>query len=264
MRNIAALVSYMGTAYSGFQRQKTGLGVQEEIEKALLKLTGEIITINAAGRTDAGVHGLGQVISFKTMSTIPADKLHMAFNSILPYDIRVLQTRDMPDEFHARFSAKNKIYSYLVNINRVSDPIMAPISWHFPRRIDMDAVRQAAEIIVGEHDFSGFCAAGSPVKNKVRHVMDLKVEENEGLLRISVQANGFLYNMVRIIVGTLMEAGLGKLQISDIEKIFHEKNRVIAGMTAPPQGLCLIWVDYGPFSFEKTIIKGINPFNCSM
>ena len=264
MRNIAAVISYNGSAYCGFQVQKNGLGIQEVIEQALMKITGEKIRINAAGRTDAGVHAMGQVINFHTASLIPEEKLHMALNSVLPSDIRVIQAKDVDDEFHARFNAIKKTYAYLINTNRIADPLIAPICWHIPRKIDVTAARSAAEKIVGVHDFTGFCAAGSPIKDKVRNVMDLSIEEKDGLIRICVTADGFLYNMVRIIVGTLIEVGMGKLDLADIEKIFCENNRNIAGMTAPSRGLCLMWVEYRAFSLEKTIIKGINPFNCSM
>lgn len=247
MRNIKVTCAYDGTSYHGFQEQRgTGLGtVQEEIEKALQGLSGSPIRVIGAGRTDAGVHARGQVVNFTTQSwNIPVDKIALALNGVLPRDIAVLEASQESAVFHARFSAKAKTYCYSIQNARLPDPFLRRYSYFVPRHLDTDAMAAAGEILVGSHDFASFKAEGTPVKSTERKIFSLGLVVTEELVKIYVRGNGFLYNMVRIIAGTLLEVGLKKYPPQHVEDILLGRNRVLAGPTVPPQGLCLMSVEY--------------------
>lgn len=238
-RNIKLTLMYDGTAYHGFQRQKNGITIQECLENAIFKITGEKATVTGCGRTDAGVHAAAYVANFFTVSSIECEKLPFALNANLPDDIRVFGAEDMEENFHARYSAKRKTYAYKIVNRPFSDVFLSRYSWFYPAKLDIEKMKLAAEKIVGKHDFAAFMAAGSPVLSTVRTVFSLKVSEKNSVINIEICADGFLYNMVRIIVGTLVYAGCGKINPDDVSDIILSGDRVRAGVTAPPQGLMM-------------------------
>jgi len=246
MRNIRIIIEYDGTNYKGWQMQKNGPSIQEEIQKALKKITGEDINIIGAGRTDAGVHARGQTANFHTISRIPADRFAWALNSVLNEDIVIKKSEEVSLDFHSRFDAKSKLYSYTIHRGLFPPAIMRNYVYHvnYGKHIDMDKLRKAAACFVGTHDFKGFMASGSKVKNTVRTIYDIKIEEEGELIKLFFHGNGFLYNMVRIITGTILYASIGKIDINQIPDIFETGDRVMAGITVPPHGLCLEKVYY--------------------
>ena len=237
-------VEYDGTAYAGWQIQKNDVTVQEMIEKALLPLGKGRIAVFGAGRTDSGVHAKGQVGHFDIESNIPPEKFAFILNSRLPKDIRIKETSLAPDDFHCRFSAKGKRYIYrIVNAPHAS-ALYERFTTHVPERLDLEKMREAAQYIMGTHDFAAFCAAGSSVKTTVRTVSRLDVVKNGEILEIIVEGNGFLYNMVRIIAGTLIDVGKGKKSPALVKEIIDGKVRKEAGMTAEAKGLTMDEVFY--------------------
>jgi len=249
MKNrIALRLSYDGTNYAGWQRQKNAVTVQEVVEAALLKLTGEQITIAGASRTDAGVHASGQVAHFDTASSIPGDRFCLALNTFLPPDIRVMSSTQADADFHSRFNAVRKTYRYTICNAPVAHALYNNRAWHVRPPLDTNAMRKAAESLIGEHDFAAFRAAGGqPVRSTVRRVEHVELQlpsPDENLLNLVITGSGFLYNMVRIIAGTLVYVGMGKLPPDVISQMIATKNRKLGGPTAPPQGLILCSVEY--------------------
>ncbi|MDN5302362.1 MAG: tRNA pseudouridine38-40 synthase [Thermoanaerobacteraceae bacterium] len=242
--NVKILLEYDGTNYHGWQRQKNARSIQEVLEEAISAITGEKIRVNGAGRTDAGVHAAGQVANFKTNTRIPVEKLPYAINSRLPVDIVVKEARMVSEEFHARLSAKAKVYSYTIYNAPFPSPLLRNYTYFFPLPLDMGAMKEAASQFVGLHDFSAFRASGSPVKSSVRQINRLEINRCQDLIKIEIEANGFLYNMVRIIAGTLLDAGLHKINPGEVASIIRSGDRDRAGKTLPPQGLCLLKVVY--------------------
>jgi len=239
-------IAYKGTNYAGWQRQENANTVQEEIEKALSKLYKEPAAVLGASRTDAGVHALGQKCVFTAPADcIPMNKLPFALNSYLPVDISVTEAKEVSNEFHPIFDAKAKTYIYKIYNGVFRNPLLDDTSWHIYRKLNTEHMNEAAAAFIGEYDFSAFCAAGGSAKTFVRRInyADVYTEENE-LICFEVNGNGFLYNMVRIIAGTLVYVGLGKIGKSAIADIIKSKDRKQAGITAPPQGLCLKEVYY--------------------
>lgn len=250
-----AVISYDGTSYVGWQRQLNGMSVQEKMEIALGKIFGATTSCTASGRTDAGVHAEGQVIHFDADTSIPTDKIPYAVNTELPDDISMLQCEETRDDFNARFSAKRKTYRYslyssphrLATLNKNHTHIISPLN--------VEDMKKAAEHIVGQHDFKCFEASGSVVKSTVRTVFSLdiavtKLPAIKGIafdpvkLDITITGNGFLYNMVRIIAGTLVYVGMGKIAPDEVKDIILSKDRTKAGKTLPPEGLTLVSVEY--------------------
>jgi len=248
LRNIKLTIAYDGTNYHGFQEQRgTGLlTVQEVLEKCLYRLAGREIRVTGAGRTDAGVHARGQVVNFNACGwNIPTERIVLALNGMLPADIAALKAEDVEPQFHARFSALAKTYRYTIYNSRIPSPFWRLYSYFVPRPLDVEAMARAAKKLEGTHDFAAFQAAGSPVKNTVRTLYSVDVcREGEELIHLIFRGNGFLYNMVRIMVGTLVEVGLGKREPDDIPDILASRDRTRAGPTAPPGGLCLERVEY--------------------
>jgi len=244
MSRILLTVEYDGLAYAGWQRQKNALAVQQVVEEALSKLTRENVVISGASRTDAGVHALGQRAHFDTQSRIPADKFSYALNTMLPADIRISNSEAVENDFHARFSAKGKHYRYLIWDAPHAGALNRNTHAHCIYPLNDDAMRRAAQALVGTHDFSAFAASGSVVKDCVRtiHRVEMRREGNE--VRMDIWGNGFLYNMVRIIAGTLMLIGTGKLEENAFEKAIQSKSRLDLGVTAPAHGLTLMEVFY--------------------
>lgn len=253
VRNIRFVVSYDGTAYSGFQTQPSGNTIQDQLEAAIRMLTGEEVKLTASGRTDAGVHARGQVCNFHTHSSIPVERWSLALNSRLPKDIVVVGADEVPYEFHARKSAKRKTYRYTIRTGRFPDVFQRAFQFHHPARLDAAAMREAIECLEGEHDFTSFCSVKTEAESHVRTIYEANLEDipesgetahPAGLLRISITGNGFLYNMVRIIVGTLIEIGEGKRPSSEMRDILLAKERDRAGPTAVAHGLMLWRVEY--------------------
>jgi len=246
MRNIKLIIEYDGTNYCGWQAQENGPSIQAEIEKALLAVTGEKIRINGSGRTDAGVHARGQVANFMTGSRVPGDKFTYALNNMLPRDIVIKNSKEVPFDFHARFSAIGKKYSYLINNSKFPSAILRNHVYHvnYCERLDISKIEKAAEAFIGTYDFSGFMASGSKVKDAVRTIYELSIEKEKEMIRFNYKGNGFLYNMVRIITGTLLYAGIGKIDPEDMKNIILSKDRGRAGITVPACGLYLEEVYY--------------------
>ncbi len=245
-RNIRLLVEYDGTSYHGFQVQEdTSLPtIQGELEAAITTICGESIRITGSGRTDAGAHALGQVVNFHTSASVPTGRFPIALNSVLPRDIRIRQAESVPLSFHARFDATAKTYLYVVDNRPYSSAFLRNYVYHVPQPLDIAAIKAAAELLVGTMDYASFQSSGSSVKTSVRTVYHLGVDPKGGVIRFSIRANGFLYNMVRNIVGTLLEVGKGKLTIEEIPAILAAHDRSQAGPTAPAQGLYLVAVEY--------------------
>lgn len=247
MRNIKLTIAYDGTNYHGFQEQKrTGLPtIQEELERRLSGLAGRKVQVIGAGRTDAGVHARGQVVNFDARGwNIPTERIPLALNGVLPGDMAVLAAVDVADHFHARFSARAKEYRYSIHNSRIPDPFLKRYSFFFPRPLDLEDIREAAEHLAGRHDFSAFKAEGTPVKCAVRNLYEIKIVRSGDMIYLAFQGEGFLHHMVRIITGTLLEVGLKKLSPGVIPDILASGDRTRAGPTAPPQGLCLMEVFY--------------------
>lgn len=246
MRNIMMVIEYDGTNYHGFQKQAgSGLAtIQETLEEALHRLTGEEPVVTGAGRTDAGVHAFGQVINFHTGASIPAGRFPYALNTFLPPDITAREAREVPADFHAQFAAKSKRYRYTIYNARIPSPLNRLYSLHVPVKLDVAAMRSAARLLVGEHDFAAFRAAGSSAKTTVRHLTRLDVEANGPFIYITAEADGFLYNMVRIITGTLLYVGKGKLTPEDVRSALESGDRTRTGPTVPPHGLTMLEVKY--------------------
>lgn len=244
MRNIKLTLQYDGTAYHGWQMQKNAPTVQEELSRAIERITGSKPQIVGSSRTDAGVHAKKFVCNFKTEASVPAERIPTALNTYLPKDIVCLSAEDADSDFNARFSAKKKCYTYYILNSKQPDAFWCDYSWHFPYKIDLSKMKQASRAFLGRHDFLGFAASGFTVKTTVREIYSLDIEKNGDLIKITVTGDGFLYNMVRIMAGTLAFAGCGKIDPESMEEIIASKDRKRAGITAPPQGLFLTEVYY--------------------
>lgn len=244
MSRIKMIIEYDGSNYHGFQIQTNAHTIQAEIEYNLGKLTGEKIAIISAGRTDTGVHAAGHVIAFDSNATIPPEKWRFALNSFLPPDIRVLKSEAVAANFHPRFDAISKSYTYLIYRQEQGEIFIRNHAWCNGEKLDIAAMQKACQIITGRHNFKSFCASGSSVKSFERDVKKCVLYYNEPFLNMEICADGFLYNMVRIIMGTLIEVGRGNYPAEHVEKIIAAQNRNEAGMTVPAQGLYLLRVDY--------------------
>jgi tRNA pseudouridine38-40 synthase len=244
-RNIRLLLEYDGTRYHGWQRQRGDLSLQQVLEKALERLTGEPVKLIGSGRTDAGVHALGQVANFRTTSAIALKAFHEGLNSMLPYDLAVLEAREVPLEFHARKAVLSKTYEYRI-LNRLSrSPLHHHYGWWVSPPLNLGAMAKAAALLVGEHDFSAFRASGSGNRNPVRQIFSARWQTHPGgWLIFSITGNGFLRGMVRSLVGTMVEIGKGKAMPSLLAELLQSGERRRAGPTAPPQGLYLVEVTY--------------------
>ena len=246
MRRIHLIVEYDGTAYAGWQRQANAMTVQEKLERAILKLTGEEICVSGASRTDAGVHALGQSAHFDTESRIPADKFSFALNTMLPPDIRVTRSEEVSPEFHARFSTKGKRYRYLFHAAPHAGALTRNTHAHVIYPLDVEKMQAEAQDLVGTHDFAAFAANGSVVKDTVRTIYRAEVTREGSEIRLIVEGSGFLYNMVRIIAGTLIGVGSGKLEPGAFRRAIASGDRLDLGITAPAHGLTLMEVFYDP------------------
>jgi tRNA pseudouridine38-40 synthase len=253
MRNIRLKLAYDGTNYHGFQRQPEAHGptIQGALETAWARLVEEEITLVAAGRTDAGVHASGQVVNFRTAARIPEEKIPKAFNSVLPRNIRILQAECVPDEFNARWSAKWKRYDYLIDNDIIPDVFKRLYAWHVPIPLDAGQMQTAANLFEGRHNFKTFAASGGDSRTFERTIYRCLVRKEDGLIKVSCVGDGFLYHMVRIIVGTLRDVGLSRISPQEIPEIIASQERKRAAMIAPACGLTLTYVNYtGESPFE--------------
>ena len=244
MPTIKLTLEYEGTAYSGWQQQPHHPTVQAQVEQALRQITQQDISVVGAGRTDAGVHALGQIASFHTDKILPPAKWASALNRYLPKDIAVLQSEQVADSFHARFSAKGKIYEYRIRLHPYRSALLRHRVWHITTNLDLSRMQQGIPWFIGEHDFSSFEGPRSGAKDQMCRVVDMAIHQQETLLTIRLEANRFLKQMVRAIVGTLVEIGRKRRSPEDIQAIIQARDRRAAGETAPPQGLYLVKVLY--------------------
>ncbi len=242
---ILLTVAYDGTAYCGWQRQKNGDTVQERLETVLSCLLGQGVTLLGSSRTDAGVHAKGLRACFTVDDLlVPLQKLPMIINNALPRDIVVTHARLVSENFHPQYDAISKTYQYSILNAPYPDPFLRNYSWFVPSRLDYESMCRAAEFFVGTHDFSAFCATGSSAKTTTRTIFSSRLSRQDDLITYTVKGGGFLYNMVRIITGTLVYVGLGKIAPQAVAAIILSKDRTLAGKTAPPNGLTLLQVNY--------------------
>ena len=244
MRNIRLTIEYDGKEFNGWQKQPNKLNIQGNLEKVISDLTKEKIEIIGSGRTDAGVHALGQVANFKTNSNIPIEKFAIAINSRIKQSIRIKKAEEVDERFHSRYNCKRKTYRYIINTSETGSAIYRNLEYNIKMQLDVKKMQEAVKFFVGEHDFSAFKSSGTSSKSSVRTIYNAKVEQDGERIIIELTGNGFLYNMVRIISGTLVEVGLNKIKPEDITKIIESKNRQNAGKTLPPCGLYLVSVEY--------------------
>ncbi len=244
MRNLKLLITYDGTDFSGWQRQPDRRTVQQVLEEAIGRLTGVEPPTNASGRTDAGVHALGQVVHFYTISAHPPAVFVKALNAMLPPDVRVLGAWEMPQSFHATLDAKSKMYRYVLDNGPVADPFRLRYSDHVYLPLNVEAMNRAAQALAGRHDFHSFETNWPNRTSSVRTIYRIEVVRLGELVHIEVEADGFLYNMVRAITGTLVQVGIGRWPEGRVAEALQSEDRRAAGPTAPPQGLFLVRVTY--------------------
>ncbi len=248
VRNIKLKIAYDGTNYYGWQTQLNRATIQETIEKAISVVMKQEVNLAGSGRTDSGVHALGQVANFTADTNIPREKIKIALNANLPEDIRIMESDDVPLSFNSRFDAHNKTYMYQIYNDRVWNPFYSRYSCFVPANLDFERMEAAVKCLVGTHDFRGFMASGSNVKTTVRTVYEARLtrdEKEDKLIKLYINGNGFLYNMVRIIAGTLIDIGKGIKSPDCIESAIKTTDRTLLGQTAEPQGLFLMNVNYG-------------------
>ena len=229
----------------GWQKQPDKLNIQGTIEKAIEEITGEEVDLTASGRTDRGVHALGQVANFKTNSNIPVEKIPIALNTKLKKSIRILSAEEVDEKFHSRLTCKKKTYRYVINNSEYGTAIYRNLETHIPMKLDVKKMKEAVKNFEGEHDFKAFKSSGTSSKSSIRTIYKADViQMPNDRIYIELTGNGFLYNMVRIITGTLVEVGVGKIEPKEIESIIKSGKRENAGKTLPPQGLYLVKVEY--------------------
>jgi tRNA pseudouridine38-40 synthase len=245
MRNIKILIEYDGTNYQGWQVQPKGPTIQGMLEEKLSRLTGERIHLIGSGRTDSGVHAFGQVAHFKTQSQMDIRTIQRALNSLLPPDIVIQEVEEVDESFHARKHSKSKVYEYRILNRNLRSAFHRGYVWYIPQKLNLIEMKKATQGLIGEHDFSAFRTVGSPTRTAVRRVIRAEWKRGrDGLIRFEIEANGFLKQMVRSIIGTLVEIGKGRMKASDFRQIMNSKDRKKAGPTAPAQGLFLKEVKY--------------------
>ncbi len=245
MRNIKLTIEYDGKDFNGWQKQPNKLNIQGTIEKAIERITGKEVELMASGRTDRGVHALAQVANFKTDSKLPIEKFPIAINSNIKNSIRIKDAEEVDENFHSRLSCKKKTYRYVINNSKYGSSIYRNLETHIPVKLNVNKMKEAIKYFEGEHDFKAFKASGTSNKSSVRTIYKGEVIKKEDeRIWIELTGNGFLYNMVRIIAGTLVDVGLGKIEPIEIKDIIKSKDRQKAGKTLAPQGLFLVKVEY--------------------
>jgi tRNA pseudouridine38-40 synthase len=248
-RYIAFIVAYDGTRFCGFQRQTNGPSIQGELERVLQLVMKEPVSLVMAGRTDAGVHARGQCCRFTTTNAVPVERVPAALNRLLDKAVRVLSAREVDADFHPRYSAKSRVYRYLIDNAPMANPLTRHVAGHLRDELNVTAMQEAAHVFIGEHDFAAWQSAGSPSGSTVRMMKKLSVRRRHDvlgsdLIEIEIEANAFLYQMVRNIVGALIEVGRGRLTAEDIQRLTAGRDRTVCPPPAPPQGLCLVKVKY--------------------
>jgi len=243
MRTIALTIEYDGAAYVGWQLQPNGLAVQEVVEKALAEILGHEVRVHASGRTDAGVHARGMMAHFQTDTSLPLKAFREGVNSFLPQDVAIREVREMPVDFHARFAAKGKWYRYTIYRGEVRSPLAARSAWYLRGSFDLELMRKAAASLVGEHDFRAFRSSSCLAKTTVREIFSIDISVDNEFIYFDVRGSGFLKNMVRMIVGTLVDVGLGRRPVGDVATLVAGTDEMVRGQTAPAHGLCLqeVW-----------------------
>ncbi len=244
MRNIKLTIEYDGKDFNGWQKQPNKLNIQGEIERAIKEITGEDVELFASGRTDAGVHAIAQIANFKTNSNFQIEKYPIALNSKLKKSIRIQNAELVDERFHSRYNCKKKTYKYIINNSKYGSAIYRNLEYFLPNKLDIEAMQKAAKYFEGEHDFKAFKASGTSSKSSTRTIYNAEVKKDGDRIIIELTGNGFLYNMVRIIAGTLIEVGQGKINPEKIPKIIESKDRREAGRTLPPYALYLVKVNY--------------------
>ena len=244
MRRIKLIVAYDGTEYSGWQIQPEAPTIEMYLDKAIRELTGENVHVTGASRTDAGVHAYGNVAVFDTESTIPGDRFTFALYRFLPDSIVIQDSWEVSVDFHPRHCDTRKTYEYRILNTAVPLPQKRNFTWHVAGSIDIEKMKEAAAYIVGEHDFKSFCCVRTQAESTVRTIYSLEVLQEGSEIIIRIKGNGFLYNMVRIITGTLIQVGNGRFKPEYVKQMLEAKDRTVAGQTAPPQGLTLVGIEY--------------------
>lgn len=249
MKRIKLIVAYDGTNYAGWQVQPNGDTIEAELNKALEELLKEPVRVIGASRTDAGVHARGAVCVFDTNARMDATRISYALNTYLPEDIRIQDSREVPVTFHPRFQKTRKTYEYRICCRRFPDPCERLYSLFYHWDLDTDRMQQAADYLTGTHDFTSFCTAKPEVTDRTRTIESISVKRAGDIISVRITGDGFLYNMVRIIIGTLLKVGSGQMEPEEMKEILEARDRSRAGDTARPQGLCLISVEYPDFRF---------------
>lgn len=248
MRNIKIILDYDGSKYKGWQKQnQKGNNVstiQDKIEKILSKMTGEEVQLIGCGRTDSGVHAQNYVANFKTNSTMVLEEIIEYINEYLPEDITIKGIREASERFHSRFNVKAKTYEYTIDNNEFKNVFLRKYAWHIEDQLNLEEMRKASKYLLGTHDFKSFTSLKSKNKSTIRTINNIEILENKNIIKIKINGNGFLLNMVRIIVGTLVQVGLGNIKSEDIEKILESKERSKDSEKAPAHGLCLLELSY--------------------
>jgi tRNA pseudouridine38-40 synthase len=244
MRNIKLIIEYDGTAYCGWQVQPNGITVQQVLEEALARMLGERAPLHGSGRTDAGVHARGMVACFRTDKTLPLRAFREGLNTMLPNDIAVREACEVSPDFHPRFDAQGKQYRYTMLLDNLRSPLARNAAWRIKGKLDMEAMRAACAVFVGEHDFAAFRGSNCAAKTTVRHIYSMELSREGDFVYLDVKGSGFLKYMVRIITGTVVAVGQGRLGVADVARLLKGGERQHAGMTVPPQGLCLMQVYY--------------------
>ncbi|MCC0629332.1 MULTISPECIES: tRNA pseudouridine(38-40) synthase TruA [unclassified Clostridioides] len=245
MRNIKMIVAYDGSRYKGYQKLgDNNMTIQEKLETVLSKMTNETVEIIGSGRTDMGAHARGQVINFRTNCMDSVDKIQKYLYEYLPEDIVVKAVEEVDERFHSRYNVKSKTYMYRIDNNKYHNPFIRRYATHVSKKLDLDRMRKASEYLIGEHDFTSFASSKSKKKSNVREIYSINIKEDDNIVEIYIEGNGFLYNMVRIIVGALMDVGLKRIAPQDIKYMLESKDRSQSSDTAPAKGLCLWKVRY--------------------
>lgn len=244
MRNIKLTIEYDGKDFNGWQKQPNHLNIQGEIEKAIKNVTGEEVELIGSGRTDAGVHAFEQVANFKTNTELPIEKMATAINSQLKHTVRILKAEEVDLNFHSRYNCHKKTYAYIIDNSDQGTAIYRNFTYHISQPLDIKMMQKAADYLIGEHDFSSFKSSGTSSKNSVRTIYKAQILKEQQRVIIMITGNGFLYNMVRIIAGTLVEVGLKHFPPEEMKNILDAKDRQKAGKTLPPTGLFLMNVEY--------------------
>lgn len=250
MKRVMLIVAYEGTAYHGWQVQPNGITIESVLNEKLSELLGEEIVVTGASRTDSGVHSLGNVAVFDTNARMPAEKISYALNQRLPADIVVQESREVPLDFHPRKCKSKKTYEYRILNRRFPIPTLRKDTYFYYRPLDVEKMQQAAEYLVGTHDFKSFCSIHTQAMDTVREIYSCQVTKQDEVITIRITGAGFLYNMVRIIAGTLIQVGIGELSPEEIPVILEKRDRSAAGPTAPAHGLTMIGIEFADFSSE--------------